>query len=501
MLNRTKIFLVISFSWLLLATTGCKKGTFDINSPNPNTPSTVPPKFALSGALAATANLAFSGNQAFINRMMGYWAFSGDYGGYGSEAAYNLTTGFNTPNWDVAYSTCLVNYRFIESASTAPNSANYLGIAKIMECYHFHKLVDIYNNIPYTSALNGGLQNYPKYDDAKSVYLNLVKQLDSAVLIIKNAPSIADNPGNYDILFGGKMANWIKFANTIRLRILLNLTQTSDGPALITSELNGLGAGDFLGAGVDAAVNPGYSNGSQANQNPLWQYVGFTTGGSNYGNRDFNRANSYAVNFYLNTNDTRGGQLYDVNSAGVIRGRAYGSTDGSEHNTLISATGHGVLQSASAPAAILPAFESLFMQAEAAQRGYISGDPKIYYQTAIEESYRILFNGGAGYLAAADAYFAQTDTRVNWNSATNKINLILLQEWAALNTYDPFQAWNNWRRLGIPSDLPVSVYPGASAPHIPIRLLYPTSEYSTNTANVNAQGTIDPINSKIFWMP
>ena len=66
---------------------------------------------------------------------------------------------------------------------------------------------------------------------------------------------------------------------------------------------------------------------------------------------------------------------------------------------------------------------------------------------------------------------------------------------------DPVESYSDWRRLGIPSDLPVSVYPGTTATHIPYRLLYPTSEYHYNAANVNGQGTINQFTSKIFWMP
>jgi hypothetical protein len=67
--------------------------------------------------------------------------------------------------------------------------------------------------------------------------------------------------------------------------------------------------------------------------------------------------------------------------------------------------------------------------------------------------------------------------------------------------FDPVTSWNNWKRLRLPAFLPVSIYPGTTAAHIPIRLIYPQSEYTANTANANAQGTIDIINGKIFWMP
>jgi len=508
MLLRIKTSFFLLAALLLIVSAGCKKGTFDINSPNPNQPSSVSPQFILSAALGITANSSFNaGYPDFANRYMGYWAFSGDFGGYGTEATYNITSAYASNNWDVVYSSALVNYRFIATNSTKdPKQVNYLAIAKIMQSFHFQRLVDSYNNVPYSDALNGGVQNYPKFDDAKAVYTSIIKQLDSAIQLIKAAPGNADNPAKYDAMFGGTMTKWVKFANTLKLKILLNLTQTADGPALAKAELAGLSDGDFLVAGEDAAINPGYSNSSTAQQNPLWQNIGYATNGSPTSGNAFNRANSYAVNFYLNTNDPRAKRFYDTTAAGLIKGRVYGSTDGSEHNTNVSGMGKGVLQAASQSAIILPAFESLFFQAEAQVRGYLTGTnsaPDVLYKAAVKESFRLLWANVASfdYGAAAAAYVSQADARVSWTAAPDKIALIITQEWAALNMYDPYTSWNNWRRLGIPNDLPISVYPGTTANHIPIRLLYTTNEYSYNAANTNAQGTISPITSKIFWMP
>jgi hypothetical protein len=509
MLHRIKLYITVSASLLLLAIAGCKKGTFDINSPNPNTPSAVSPQFLLSSALTATAYSSFSsGFTDFANLWMGYWAYSGDYGGYGTEAVYNLNNSFGTANWDYIYNTCLVNYQYIETLSKAnpAQEANYIGIAKIMEAFHYDRLVDIYNNIPYTQALQGGVINYPKYDDAATVYTSIIHQLDSGILAIQSASGAADNPGKYDVMFGGVMKNWVLFANTVKLKLLLNLTAYSGGSALITSELNGLTTANFLPAGTDAAVNPGYSNSSSAQQNPTWGNVGFTTGGSDLGDHDFYRANSYAVNFYKNTNDPRDSLFYAFNTQGVVRGRAFGSQDGSEHNTLISAVGPGILQSPAQSAYILPAFESLFMQAEALQRGYIGAGGftvDSLYQSAITENFRVLYaSTDSNYQALATTYYSQPgNPQTNFMVAPDPITLIITQEWAALNMFDPINSWDNWKRLGIPANLPISIYPGTTAPHIPVRLIYPSDEYTTNSANTLAQGTIDVINSKIFWMP
>ena len=118
--------------------------------------------------------------------------------------------------------------------------------------------------------------------------------------------------------------------------------------------------------------------------------------------------------------------------------------------------------------------------------------------TAVAQSFRLL--GVPTFAAAAATYTAQASDLVNFTTSTDKIKTIITQKWAALNTYDPLESWNDWRRLHIPASLPISIYPGTTATHIPYRLLYPTSEYSFNADNVNAEGTITP-DSKIFWMP
>jgi hypothetical protein len=487
---------------ILLAVAGCKKGTFDINT-NPNVPLAVSSQFSLSAALTNVANQTYNaGFPDFANRYMGYWAFSGDYGGYGTEATYNTNTSFANQNWDNVYLT-LENFKNIADQSHKSGEEYYLAIAKIMQSFMFQRLVDLYNNVPYSDALNGGKANYyPKYDDAKTVYKGIVGQLDSAIALIKSAnAATADNPLTYDVLFGGKMAKWTSFANSIKLKVLMNMTQVSDGPAFITSELNGLTTADFMGAGLDASVNPGYSNAAVNQQNPMWQNVGFATNGTSpTGGNSFNRANSYAVAFYHNTNDPRASRFYALNKDSIVRGRAFGSQDGTEHNTVISAVGPGILASPSQGALIMPAFESLFLQAEAVQRGYLSGATvTALFQSAVSESFRVM--GVPGYAAAATTYYSQNDDRVNITTSANKLQTIIQQAWAAYNMIDPIEAWNNYRRLGIPSDLPVSIYPGTTASHIPYRLLYPLSEYNNNNTNVGAQGTINNMTSKIFWMP
>jgi hypothetical protein len=494
----------IKMSWaptlaamILLLLGSCKKSDFDINSPNPNTPSSVQPNYVLSAALTSSAGLVLGGDEDFANTWMGYWAVYGITSS--STLTYNITNDFFSDNWDGTYIT-LENYKFIADQSVSPNEAYFLAIAKIMKAFHFQRLVDLYNNVPYSKALIA-TNSFPKFDDADTIYKDLVVQLDSAVTIINGAVvATADNPGSNDVMFQGNMDEWIKFAHTLKLKILMRQTQLADGPAYVQGNLTGLTTDDFLGVGEDAAINPGYSNASRAQQSPQWQDIGYSTNGSPSGNNQAYRANSYAVSFYNSTNDTGRLKLfYAPNDAGIIRGRAFGSSDVGQSNSIISGIGSGILMSPGMNAVILPAFESLFIQAEAAQRGFIPGDPAALFKEAVTESFRLL--GVPDYQNAAQAFYSQPDDKVNIDVSANQLNTIILQKWAALNAYDPFESYSDWRRLGIPTDLPVSIYPGTTASHIPYRLLYPTSEFHYNAANVNAQGNVNQFTSKIFWMP
>jgi Starch-binding associating with outer membrane len=500
-----------SVLWLVIAAVagiaGCKKGTFDINSPNPNSlsPSSVPAKFYLTSTLAATATIMYTGPNAYnygpdlINTWMGYWSASGGFTPSPIVVLYQLNSGVGTGNWDDVYLN-LKNYSIMESLAIADSTQEYYGaIGVIMSAFSYQRIVDLYNNAPYSQALNPS-NTTPAYDDGNSIYTASIAQLDSAIGVIKGATSAAENPGNYDVMFGGDMSMWVKFANTLKLKMLMRLTQTADGPALIQSELAKATDG-FLGKGQDALVNPGYSTAANTQENPLYLDVAYTVTGSPGTNNTYWRANSYAVAFYQNTNDPRQYSFYALNQAGAIQGRAIGSTSGTESNSVISAVnGPGTAGSASQSAVIIGAFESLFLQAEAAERGYITGNDAALYKSAVEASFELLGTTDNPD-SAADALIAQANPLTNYVTSTNKLKTLITQKWAACNAIDPLESFSDWRRLGIPTDLPVSDYPGNVAPHVPYRFLYPTSEDSYNAAQVGKEGNIDVFTSKIFWQP
>ena len=516
------------FIVVFVGAAGCRKGTFDINGTNPNAlaPSSVTPKYYLSSSLAATANVMYTGaNGPFygpdiINTWMGYWSASGGYTPSPIVVLYQLTSGVGTGNWDDAYLN-IKNYNTIQQLSGSDSTyIDYEAISLIMQAFMYQRIVDLYNNAPYSTALNTNLTTTPTYDMGSDIYMKNLLHIDSAVDLINRGENAVitppENPSTYDVMFGGDMDMWKKFANTLKLKMLMRLTQISTGPATIAAELAKVDPNDGY-LTTDAQVNPGYSTASTTQENPLYLDIAFTNTGSPGTNEVYWRANSYAVSFYDNTNDPRVNYFYVPNAIGAIRGRQIGSTSGVEGNSNISAVyGPGIAKGPNQSALIIGAFESYFLQAEAAERGFTTDDPAALYQAAVEQSFIFL---GAVYPSvpsvtdpsmdsivytptqSADIYIAQANPIVNYATSTNKLKTLITQKWAACNALDPLESYSDWRRLGIPTDLPVSNYPGNQAPHIPYRLDYPTTETSYNAANVGQEGTIDIFNSKIFWQP
>jgi hypothetical protein len=484
---------------LLLLSAGCKKSYFDINR-NPNNATDATPDLVLSNALTVSAaQQAETGTFIFISGWMGYTGQSGSYAtGVGDVASYLQTTNSQNGLW-VTYYRNLEDYQYVEQHATDQNLYFYMATAKIMKAFMFQQLVDMFNNIPYTQALQGTTVIAPKYDSAQSVYNAITLQIDTAITLLQR--SDATGSSTADVLFGGNNTSWIQFANTLKLRILIRQSQVTANSAFIQDEIakiNANGAG-FLTK--DAGVNPGYAN-NAGQQNPVWGFyitlTGLPTSGGAF---DLVKGNQYSLNWLDSHSDPRLPFLYTPGTGATPAGTYIGSILGATTNpagTLGASPGPGILKSVSQPAIILSAAESYFLQAEAIARGWLSGDDAAAFTSGVTASFHFL---GAG---DPTAYLSQSDNQTNYALCTTlnqKLACIIRQKWIAMGQITPFESYSDYRRLGLPADVPLSISPflDQSPASIPTRFLYPTSEYQNNTANVNAQGTINYHSSKIFW--
>jgi hypothetical protein len=485
---------------VLLAAGGCKREFLDINQ-NPNSPteSSISPNLILPRAqhsIAARMGTTYD----FLSRWMGYWARSGTYGPSTEEESYNITTNFEAGQWSGWYDV-LTDVDLMEKKAAASGQGMYQGIAKVLKTIGFQHLVDMYNNVPYTSAFDLSGNITPTYDKGQDIYNDLLKQLDQAQALFA-AADVNANPGiaQADVIFKGNATMWRKFVNTYRLKLLIHMSQVPGfNPATEIAKITADGSG-FIGSGESANVQPGYFQ-DNGKQNPFWnEFERLYTG--DFADQ-YNRANNYILDTLKNTNDIRYQYYFDpavspANPANPYVGYNFGEVSASAPQAPQGSGvgGPGLARSASQPQWLLTSVESMFLQAEAVQRGWLAGNARTAYENAVRESF--IWLGVPNAVTVANTYLAQPNPNINWDAATDKIRLIITQKYRALVGINPFEAWVDYRRTGFPN-VRLSLSPSRGSNVIPLRLRYPQSEYNYNATNVAAEGNPDPQTSGVFW--
>jgi hypothetical protein len=536
-----KRYKIITFILCSFAVTSCKKGWIDINyNPLQLTETNATPDLMLPNMLIKSMSLA---NDDMTAQWMGYWT----YGSYPSGQSF--LTYYMMDSYQFGSSTPDVNLFLFEKNAQQHEQPYYSGIAKVLKALQWSRAVDNNNNMPYQDAGNIAIRK-PRYDNGQFIYEDLMKQLDSAIILIHDAQQDkALHIGIADIMFHGDKEKWFRFINTLKLRLLMHQANKADRETYIKAELAKImaqGSG-FLASGEDADMNPGYTvdKPSQiyARYSAFDVYSRYyvSVGSSFFANWELASANVTAMNMLKADNDPRlgffygparvplppgaaepfaqpGDQQYRGNEFGLPVDDAiypYQRTDYVSqvggvrtYRTAVSAASTGVIKGFDMPCWIMTSIESLFLQAEAIQRGWITGDPETAYKDAVKESFRWLNVGGnkntpALSDAAFDTWYTASiaNAKVNWAAATDKYKLLMYQKYMAFNGIEPFEAWVDYRRNGAFPAIPLSYDPGRVGNVMPIRSPYPTAELINNKENLEAQGTIDIFTSKIWWMP
>jgi hypothetical protein len=485
---------------------GCSKDYLDVNSdPNRVTDENITPELIFTQA-ATSVGIRSVGGQAgsegsktdlqFVENWMGYMASSGDFAIDQIETTYNIDFAFGDNSWQRDYAT-LFDLYLVKTKAQANNNPVLAGAAMILSAKMFQELVDTYGDIPYSQAFKSREYKSPAYDDAQSIYNALQASLDSAIIYMnEEAPS---SFSTVDVVNHGDQGKWIRFANTLKLRLLIRQSEVSGfDPAAEIAKIENNGG--ILGAGESVTVNPGYSD-AQYKQSPFYGNYGYTPTG-NIAAPGY-RANEYMIELLLSTNDDRITRFYE-SVGGFYVGCVYGLATGNPLGAQASYFGPGLVISADQDHWLYPSFESMFLEAEAIARGWMDGDAKAAFEAAITESFVWL---GVPDAEAAAAFYIANNEIANWANVESgtedeKARFIAYQKYIALTCIDPREAWADERRLHfMPDDGFISVNPSRLSDELPLRLLYPQSEYTTNSENVLAEGTINQFTTKIFWQP
>ncbi len=470
--------ILIAFVPLMLIFASC---TEDISQLNIETkkPAVVPAPTLFSNAVKTLAGTLASAsvNTNVFRFTVSHWAMAV----YQDEAQYDFSTRAIPQGWwTTMYRDVLADLnesaRLIAADKTlsAGEQANKLAIIDIMSVYTYSTLVNTFGNVPYSEALNA-TNLFPKYDDAATISKDLLNRLNADIAKL-NTGSAGFASGE-DLVYKGSVTKWIKFANTLRMKlgmILADVDATTAKAAVEASDAGAISSASDNGLFTYLAASP--------NQNPL--YVDIVTGGR----QDYIAAKDL-MDKLLGWNDPRTSFYFSKNNAGAYAGGIVGKT-----NTFVdfSRAGAKVILP-DAPYVFADYTETEFLRAEAKERGWnVAGTAETHYNNGIKSS--IAYWGGSA--ADADAYVAQD--AVAYSTATGDWKQkIGTQKWIALYNR-PYEGWTELRRL----DWPKITAPVNAKSGFPNRFSYPLNEQTLNGANYTAAAAAvggDVVTTKLFW--
>jgi hypothetical protein len=360
------------------------------------------------------------------------------------------------------------------SAIGEGEKSNKLAIIEILTVYAYQNLVDMFGNVPYTQALDI-TKIHPVYDDAATIYQDLINRLDAALGTLDPTQG---SFGTADLIYGGDVAQWILFGNSLKLKIGITLADVN--PTLSKATVESAVAGGVFASADDSGLFPYLG---AIHTNPIYEDV------VQSGRDDFVPANTI-VNLMNSLSDPRRPFYFTLNG-GVYVGGIYGASNPfssfSHIESTISSPGfHGFL---------LTYDEVLFYLAEAAARGYsVGGTVESFYNSAVTAS--IVSWGGtpaqaATYLATPQVAYATAPG--TWQQK------IGTQAYIAFYTRG-LEGFTEWRRLDYPIlNLPPTL---TDYSQLPKRFTYPVNEQTLNNESyASASQAIggDLLTTKLFW--
>jgi hypothetical protein len=365
----------------------------------------------------------------------------------------------------------------LDFANKTAIKKNQIAQIDILMSYTFQVLVDTNGDIPYTEALLGGSNYLPKYDKAIDIYKNLIVKLNESIAAIDDT-----NVGfeSADIIYNGNMENWIKLANSIKLKLGINLLASNLENSLAIATINSAISNGLISSNSENCKLPYMEN--LPNTNPL--YVDLVASGRH----DF-VVTKTLVNKLIDLNDPRR-PIYTNNN---VNGGTVGASNSYSSKTHVGS----IIESPSLSATLLDYSEVEFLLAEAAERGITAaGSASTHYTNAITAS---MEDWG---VASADIATYLAQPTVDYSTATGTWEQkIGEQSWLGLYNRG-FEAWTSYRRLDFPVLIAPSGAQAAAEGKVPVRMAYPIREQTLNPTNYNAASTAiggDKLSTKLFW--
>ena len=518
MMNR-KLLLGVGAA-LAFTASACNTDKLTEANKNPNSPEDAPSTALFTNSARLTAARWLDGvggtRYGFLPQHFAEVQYPDDDTYLASRLGAVATTGL----FDASYSAELQDLTLIMNRGKAANQPGLWAPAAILSSWEFGVLTDVFGPIPFTQAFAEGVMN-PAYDPQKVVYDSLFIRLNSASDALASASNELGSSG--DPIYKGSPSAWRKFANSLRLRHAMRLTNVAAEASRINSEV----------AAAIAASEGGLIDDNSENATLVWPGDGIYDNpwANNFKGRDDHRISDRFLTIMQQYQDPRLSVLAMPVPAASLQPAIAGVTKNycpgggttcyvGLANALTQTIASPLVPSTSRPGEIFypgvtaygtfggpgksypsyyfTAAETYFLLAEAAQRGIgglTAAQAANYYNLGITRNMEML-----GIDAAAIASYL-TRAGVVYTPGNAGLIQIATQKWIALYT-DPIQAWSEVRR----TCQPAIVQPGPYARFdvIPRRLQYSNTDRSVNRDQYDAgvQGlspASDVLTSRFYW--
>jgi hypothetical protein len=474
-----KIHLILLI--LIGLTISCTKNFEDFNTDKKRAVE-VPGQFLFANAQKALADM-YSNTNVNVNN----WKL---FAQYWTETTYVDEANYDVVNRNIGSTLFRIYYRDIlndlkearrlidlevaEGDEAIAVKRNKLFTIDLVEVYTYQQMIDVFGDVPYTEALD--VDNIsPVYDDAFTVYKDLLVRAKAAA---NGLDASNESFGADDLMLGGDVAMWKKFANTQIVK--MGITISTVDAALAKTYVEGAYANGF---GYGEACEFAYPGG--ANSNPLFQDL------VQSGRNDFVPASSI-VNMMNAMDDPRRPKYFEINGD-TYRGGVYGESSAYSQHSHVSER----IEEATYAAVMLNYTELAFYLAEAAERGFsVGGTAAQWYANGIKSSmeYWGVSEADANtYMARADVAYA--------TAAGDWKQKIGTQAWLSFYVRG-FEGWTSYRRLKYPVLAPPPAPAESADGAVPRRHTYPINEQTLNALNYNAAAAKiggDKLSTKLFW--
>jgi hypothetical protein len=478
---------------LALVVGACSESLTSVNQ-NPNSPPDIGPEFLFPQAVRSAVENTYS---RMLLAHTSIWAQQTVQVQYPDEERGRVRSETMQAFWDSYYAGSLWDIQTVIAKAQAAGEPNMEAVALIWKTWIFHQITDLWGDVPYSQALRLGEGiTAPAYDTQQAIYTGMIQTLKTAEALLDPAEG---GFGAGDILYGDDFESWRRFSVSLRMRLAMRLSEAL--PVIAQTE--------FADAYADGGFQSNADNAMLAWPGPPYQNPSFEN--RVLGGRDDDGISDMMVRTLMRI-DTATGlvdprlQLYAEPADSPATPKTYLGLGNNIRTPPLSLVWYSRIgnfwrfDGASTPTAIMTYSEVLFLEAEAAQRGWIltPGDAATLYVAAIRANMTQYTAVNTPTAAEIDAYVA--DTAVVYKGGAVGFDQIQLQKWISLYMQGS-EAWANQRRTDRPS-----LTLGPNITGRPVRFPYPPGEQSLNSASLTVavnrqmpQGDPRTIFGRVWW--